>query len=1188
MVPGVSGDLVSGAFLERALSAHPGVEPGFERWARGLLRWWRRASAVLGPASGARVVLDVAARPLVEHLGFSLDQLHGRTWGHSGVLSARGSPAAVLLALGWGRALTAVWPEAVRLGLAASLPWAVATNGETITVIDCTRPWVRRWLTFDLATITRHELGARAAWRCATAEAIVGDRERSRLGQVADASDRHGLDVCVALGGGVLEALGALIGALDPRGRRGASRGGAVSSGTEAPLYGTPGRMATGGVAGRGFSPAPSNGAHPTQTSADAHVFEQALTIVYRLLFLLFAEAHGLVPIWHDVYRDAYTLDTLCRRLQARPDSRGAWATVRAISRLAHTGCRTTDLAVTAFNGRLFAPGRTPLAERRGVADEPVARAVLALATQATRAGRHRIAFHDLGVEQLGSVYERVLEYEPVRVDRVLTLSRTSTERKATGSFYTPQAVSDFVVRRTLAPLVEGRPAEAILRLRVLDPSMGSGAFLVAACRYLARHAEQALISEGAWSESDVTEQDRAGLRRTVAERCLYGVDLNPMAVQLTRLSLWLTTLAADRPLTFLDHHLAVGNSLVGAWLEDLSHKPARVAAGRARPSNQLPLFDEAAAGHFARSVLPDRACLSEHPSDTAIDVRDKERRLEGLTGAEGPLSRWWRAADVWCGLHMDPPPGLTEGLYAELQRAAVGLATTLPSVAVAPLADRAVSAAQHQSAFHWDLAFAEVFLDGSGHPHRESGFDAVIGNPPWDMVRADSGAEANRRAARDAARELVRYVRRSGHYPLQGDGHLNQYQLFLERTLRLLRPGGRLGLILPSGLQADVGSGPLRRALVSTCAIDTWLGFDNRRAIFPIHRSMRFVLLAASKSGSTDRLPLTCGLNDPAHLTRVPDHPRGEDAAAPRVWLSAPLLERADPAHLTIPHLESQRDLAILVRALDLPRLASEVGWGVRFGRELNATEHKRHFLTGVRATGVRTTTVHSTRVQTTGVRTPGVQRTPHPSMEVQRPERGAPGERLPVVEGKHLRPFGVSWEGITQAIDRHVAAGLVEPGSTFERARIAYRDVASATNRLTLIAAVLPAGVVSTHTVLCAKTALSGDDRWCLLGLLNSLVANYLVRLQMSTHVTTALMARLPVPRPARGSRAHGEIAALARGLARTGIDDDPPAYARLNAVVAGLYGLTAQEYARVVETFPLLMTQMGRDGADGEIRR
>ena len=174
--------------------------------------------------------------------------------------------------------------------------------------------------------------------------------------------------------------------------------------------------------------------------------------------------------------------------------------------------------------------------------------------------------------------------------------------------------------------------------------------------------------------------------------------------------------------------------------------------------------------------------------------------------------------------------------------------------------------------------------------------------------------------------------------------------------------------------------------------------------------------------------------------------------------------------------------------------------------------------------------------------------------------------------MEGKHLAPFTLDAGPSTQRIGRQVAGRLLE-AKPFDRCRIGYRDVASATNRLTLIAAMLPPGVVSTHTIFCLKSDLDEDAQWCLLALLNSIVANYLVRLQVTTHVTAALMSRVPVPRPAPDAREYQELARLARALAATGITDDSRDYADLNAIAASLYGLSPAQYARVLDTFPLL---------------
>src|SRR5581483_5226349 len=256
--------------------------------------------------------------------------------------------------------------------------------------------------------------------------------------------------------------------------------------------------------------------------------------------------------------------------------------------------------------------------------------------------------------EQLGAVYETLLDYEP-RISNppsrrgrpTVSLERGSTARKESASFYTPQPLAQYLVRATLEPLTSGATPEQILQLRIVDPAAGSGAFLVAACRFLASAYEDALVASGACHPTDLGEPERASIRRTIAERCLYGVDLNPAAVQLARLSLWLATLAADRPLTFLDHHLVVGDSLIGAWLSGLGNSRRR-APRRRRDEATLPLFDGSLVESALASAWPVRLSLAT-PDDTLEQVRHKERALAKLSAPGSPLSRLRQIADLWC-----------------------------------------------------------------------------------------------------------------------------------------------------------------------------------------------------------------------------------------------------------------------------------------------------------------------------------------------------------------------------------------------------------------------------------------------------------------------------------------------------------------------------------------------------------
>ncbi len=484
-------------------------------------------------------------------------------------------------------------------------------------------------------------------------------------------------------------------------------------------------------------------------------VYEDAQTAVYRLLFLSFAEARRLVPAWHPVYRDAYTVMALRARADAG-DTAGLWATFQAMSRLAHEGVDAGDLQVSAFNGRLFAPARARRLEQR-TADGRMADAVTALSWAMVAGRRERIAYDELGVEEIGAIYESLLEYAPAwsKTDTVPTgrgrvvLTRTGRQqRKQTGTFYTPVSLTRHLVRHVLHPLVDQAPADRILSLRVLDPAMGSGAFLVAACRYLAGAYERALVRDGTLSPADVTDDERARYRRLVAQRCLYGVDLNPAAVQLARVSLWLTTLAADKPLGFLDHRLRCGDSLVGATLTDVL---GRVPAGgtRRQPrARQFQLFGPGDWQEEQRRVLPIRRAFAEQPDDSAADVHRKEASLAALLAAD---TRWKRVADLWCARWS----GAVESRDAEFDALTSHLVDgrgPLPDAVASRAIDAAGRAADEGRYLHWALEFPEVFCDDRGRERPDGGFDAVVGNPPWEMLRADPQRGMNGPYGRDHA----------------------------------------------------------------------------------------------------------------------------------------------------------------------------------------------------------------------------------------------------------------------------------------------------------------------------------------------------------------------------------------------------------------------------------------------------
>jgi hypothetical protein len=684
-----------------------------------------------------------------------------------------------------------------------------------------------------------------------------------------------------------------------------------------------------------------------------------------------------------------------------------------------------------------------------------------------------------------------------------------------------------YLVRETLAPLVANRTAEHILRLRILDPAMGSGAFLVAACVQLAEAAEEALIRDGRWHRSDVTSTDRVMLRREVAQRCLFGVDLNPTAVQVARLSLWLTTLAADKPLTFLDHRLVAGNSLVGACLDDVRRQPGR---GRSRTmrAQPLPLFDAGDLAPALRHVVQARVEIASQADESAAIVRAKEKTLAALQAHEGPLGRWAQVLDLWCaGWFRGAGSSPHRGAFLELVEHVLHRRSALAASTAAPLIDEARAVAARHRFLHWPVVFPEVFSNEDGGPLSDAGFDAILGNPPWDMVRGDSGDATTRATRRDEARYLTDFVRESGVYHIDTRAHINRYQLFVERALQLARRGGRIGFVLPGGAVTDSGSAPLRRFLFDHSRIDRVIGLDNRHGIFPIHRSMRFVLLTCTTGETTDVVQCRFGINRPGDL----DDPAAFDRSA-TFTLTRAFLSRLSGDDLAIPEIQSPSDLRILEQiGAHVPALGSPHGWNVSFGRELNASDDRDLFVPFA---------------------------------------KDGPGRC--VLEGKQIEPFRTTIEGCRYQLAS--GARVKVP----RRPRLAYRDIASATNRLTLIAAVVPADAVTTHTLFCLRTSLPLDAQHVLCALLNSFVANYLVRFRVNTHVTVSLVSMLRVPVLDPHGSDCSRLAALATTLMHSPtVAEAQPEYFELQALVARLYGLSEAHFAHVLSTFPLIPTDV-----------
>lgn len=321
----------------------------------------------------------------------------------------------------------------------------------------------------------------------------------------------------------------------------------------------------------QGFLDYPANGLHPDPATLKL-IFDHGLILLYRLLFVLYAEARGLLPLRESLdYREEYSLAARARDIARRsaggarllPTTARVWQRLKDLFHIIDAG--SPPLQVATFNGGLFDARRHPFLDRYAVDDAHLQEAIDLLA----RVDGAFVDYRDLAERHLGTIYEGLLEHhlQPIAAEDgwTIDLFNDRGERHRTGSYYTPDFVVQYIVEQTLRPMLEAAVAgktsneqriAAVLSLNVLDPAMGSGHFLVAATEYIARFLVDLGAAPGA--EAGV-EADLAYWKRRVAQSCIYGVDLNPLAVDLAKLSLWLATAAKDRPLSFLDHHLRCG-----------------------------------------------------------------------------------------------------------------------------------------------------------------------------------------------------------------------------------------------------------------------------------------------------------------------------------------------------------------------------------------------------------------------------------------------------------------------------------------------------------------------------------------------------------------------------------------------------------------------------------------------------
>jgi Alw26I/Eco31I/Esp3I family type II restriction m6 adenine DNA methyltransferase len=629
----------------------------------------------------------------------------------------------------------------------------------------------------------------------------------------------------------------------------------------------------------RGFA---AGFAHEQLTDATLKsIYDNSLTLLYRLLFVFYAEARELLPLTTNAsYRENYSLRKLTHDIdeifkkgyELSTSSTQYYHNISNLFHLINNG--DPKLGVPEYNGGLFDPVEHPFLEKKAIPDAYLVRAIHQLARITDKKLRREVVvdYNTLSERHLGSIYEGLLEFKPLIApyDLVvikdkgsikyalaskhtgkkvaytkdeLYLANDKGERKASGSYYTPEYIVNYIVENTLDPLAKEahekvkalkpevdkaiakwqtlkeqkqgleptekyerkiaeeseRPLEPYLSLKVLDPAMGSGHFLARATDFL---AEAIATDPDIKAPLELTEESELTYyRRRVVESCIYGVDLNPLAVELAKLTLWLTTMAKSKPLSFLNHHLRVGNSLIGTKVADLDEilkaKGKKKAIDLSRAPVQLGLFQQAF-NQKLYDLLQNRALIAQLPTETLQDVRNKQKWEKDF---EHNMERFRTLADVWVStffgndVRWDKYNTLIENLQSS--------DSEWENLLKAEDFQKALALREKKRFFHWELELPEVFYDEQGNIKANAGFDVVIGNPPYDVI-------AEKEQGFEVEPDKKFYSHCAYLHPALG-GKLNYYRLFSALSIWLCRPYGYHGFITPMALIGDAQARPLR-----------------------------------------------------------------------------------------------------------------------------------------------------------------------------------------------------------------------------------------------------------------------------------------------------------------------------------------------------------------------------------------
>ena len=958
--------------------------------------------------------------------------------------------------------------------------------------------------------------------------------------------------------------------------------------------------------------------------------FRQLLRLVYRLLFLCVAEdrqllfADAVPQELRSIYREGYSLsrlrDLAIRSGSHEPQHSDLWTVQKLVFAELNRG--NSSLGLPGLGG-LFAGHQCPQLDTAELSNAALLQAVRAIGWfyDEQSQSRTRINYAAMNTEEFGSVYESLLELHPQITPqggglRFALGGVAGSERKTSGSYYTPEELVRLLIHSALLPVLRERLSQAttlkekeaaLLAMRVLDPACGSGHFLLAAARRLA--LELARLRAG---DDEPNEELRRHCLREVVARCLYGVDKNPMAVELCKVALWIEAIEPGKPLGFLDAHIQCGDALVGVFdqevlnqgIPDGAYKPLtgddKAICTSLKKQNQTftvkgqgDLFTQASMGQ----PLPSATSFEGIEEDDLQGVQRKEQAYQAWRH-ELSIQQELMRADAYTAAFFLPKQESKKHLVPLSQHleALKNGSTLSPAMAGA-----VAKAAQDFRFLHWHLAFPEVMKAG--------GFDCVLGNPPWERIklqekeffaaRSEAIATAANKAARErliqalraedaseADRALVQefelakreaegsgeFIRCSGRFALTAVGDLNTYALFAEHFLKLIGPGGRAGLIVPTGIATDNSTKAYFDAISSGNRLVSLYDFENRTGLFPaVDSRMKFALLTLSDKA--DKIDFVFFAKAVSQLADQRRH----------FTLSADEISLLNPNTRTCPTFRSQMDAELTKQIYGrVPILLDESSphevnpWEAWIHSRLFHMAEDSHLFEEEPSDGLRSLyeakLIHHYDHRWATFTADGSSRDASPS-EKQDPK------------------FEVNtryWVAQSEVESRIKAQGWDR------RWLIGWRDICRTTDERTVIFSVMPASAIG-HTIPLLFSRATPHLLACLLGSLTSLTLDFCARNKIGgTHLTSTYLKQFPILQPSAFDATAIEFIhprvleltytshALQPWAQDLGYDGPPFSFdperraqlrAELDAFYAHLYGLNRDELRYILDPADLL---------------